>query len=246
MNFESMETTRKSSRPKQIETEDTQVARPIETAETVLRKPEKIAPAGKPEKITVKKGPDINVPPKTERQELEELLESLGDEEEATEQAEKLREEITGKPAKKAPFLEREVSEEKKQERFLENLTIALKETRGARDIDRDELDKIMEDSGTDYLQKIKKFLHLAKANKIPDIQNREKIFNMAYKEIKAREQNDVRRAFEEVSEMSIPNDRKQQILSKKMNEIKDKYNIEGLFKYLKLGEKEGGTVELE
>lgn len=232
-----MDITKRFKQLKKEETEDTQVAKPIETAETVLRKPEK---------RVAEKGPGIVVHPRTEKEEFLERLGMYDDEEYIEKQVEELREEINAKPKKETPFLEREVSEEIKQEKILESLTIALKESKGARDIDRDDLEKILQNKES-LATRIKAILNIAAADNIPDIGAREKIFEIVYKSLKEREGREVREAFEKIGEQEgITSADKKEKMAERINQIKEKFGIEEIFEYLKLGEKEGGTVELE
>lgn len=235
MSFESMDTTKRVKRPKKEETEDTQVAKPVATAETILKRPHKIA---------VEKGPIVVVPPKTEEREFKDWL--ISDEEETEKQVGKLREEISEKPKKEPPMLERRVSEDTAQIRILEGLTAALKESRGTQDIDRDDLEKIL-DSKESLAIRIKTILNIAAADKIEDINTREKIFKIIYKALKEREGRDIRKAFEEIGELEgITSAEKKEKIAQKISQIKEKYGIEEIFEYLRLGEKEGGTIELE
>ena len=57
-------------------------------------------------------------------------------------------------------------------------------------------------------------------------------------------ENEEIRKAFEEVSEMEVSQEKRQKILGNKMSKITQKFSLEELFEYLNL--KESKNIELE
>lgn len=195
----------------QIGTEDTQLAKPVETADTIFRKPEK-----SPER----KGPGVVVHPKTEKEEFLERL-SMYDEKEEEEEKKDIRAQIS-RHEEPAPFLEKEVSEEAKQERFLEDLIIILKEKMNA-DVERDEVGDILESDKNIY-DKIKTLLVISRAKNFNNLQIKKDIFDKVYDFLAEDYKKKKRKVLDEIAEINTDRNEKNRLAAQIINPIEQEY----------------------
>lgn len=207
-------TIEKAAESERVGAEDTQLAEPVETADTIFRKPE-----GTPER----KGPGVVVHPKTEKEEFLERL-SMYDEEETRDEQKKIRAEISNESGEKSPFLEKEVSDEQKQERFLEDLIIALKEKIGA-DIDRDETEEIVQGKKNIY-DKIKTLLVISRAKNFENLQTRRDIFEQIHDFLDAKYKKDRRKILNELADANVSQEEKNRLAAQILNPIEQNYKI--------------------
>lgn len=214
-----MDTTKKLSHSKikkiagkSIETADTQIAAPVETAETIVRRQE--GP-------TAEKGPGVVVPPKTEKDEFLERL-SMYDEKEEEEKKD-IRAQIS-QHGEAAPFLEKEVSDEAKQERFLEDLIIILKEKIGA-DIDRDEVTDIL-GSDKNIYDKIKTLLVISRAKNFKNLQARRDVFEQIHDFLDAKYTKDRRQVLNELADADVNQEEKNRLAAQILNPIEQNYKV--------------------
>ncbi len=214
MRIESMDTTKKITRPQKEGTEDTQVAQPIEAADTIMRHPEEPAPV-------TEKGPGVVVHPKTEK---EEFLERFGmyDEPEELEEQKEIRAQINAEPEAPAHFLEKEVPDEKKQEKFLEDLVIRLQAIVGV-NIDRDEVGEIIE-GDKDIYDKIKTLLVISRAKNFKNLQTRRDIFEEIHNFLDAKYKKDKRQILNELANTDASQEEKNRLGAQILNPLEQNY----------------------
>lgn len=163
----------------------------------------------------------VSIPPQSEK---EEFFERLGKyDEPEDEDIEKLREEIKVQPEIPTKhFLEKETSDEQKQERFLEDLIINLKEKIGA-DIDRDEANEIIEDDKNIY-DKIKTLLVISRAKKIENLQTRKDIFEQIHDFLDAKYKKDRRQILNELADTDVSQEEKNRLAAQILNPLEQNY----------------------
>ncbi len=196
---------------------------PEPTADTVLHRQENIEPSPEISRSSISPTDSLS------KTELSELLESLGGEEkkEADALLISIKQESGGKP-KPGPFLEKEVSPEAKQERFLEDLIMELNQF-APKPIDRDDLDNAISGGNEDIHQRIRHILKETKADKIADLQKRSDIFELIFDFLQANFKKEKREMLAAAAEMDADNFEKHTAASEGEKRLKEKYNFEEL-----------------